>query len=130
MKRRLVHLLQTRLINPSVRRRAGSPGNRYALLETTGRKSGLTRQTPVGNGLRDGVFWIVSENGPDSSYVKNLQADPRVRIKVDGTWWTGTAHVVTDDDPIARLQVLDPRTASEIRRMGSNLLTVRVELDP
>lgn len=129
MKHRFVRLLQTRLINPMVRGTAGSPGNRYALLETTGRKTGRPRQTPVANGLEGNVFWMVSEMGGRAFYVQNLIAQPRVRVKVDGAWHTGVAHVVPDDDPLARLQHFDPRTAAEIKRMGSSLLSLRVDLD-
>jgi len=130
MKQRLVHLLQRRLINPAVRRRAGTTGSRYALLETLGRRSGRPQQTPVGNGLDGGVFWIVSERGPAADYVRNLVANSRVRVRVDGTWRTGSAQPVPDDDPVRRLDLFDPRTAREIRRLGSSLLTVRIDLDP
>jgi hypothetical protein len=61
VKRRVVRLWQTRLLNPRIMRRAGDPGFRYALLETTGRKSGQLRQTPVGNGARGDTFWTVAE---------------------------------------------------------------------
>lgn len=129
MKQKLVRFLQTRFINPAIRGRAGGPGYRYALLETKGRKTGKRRQTPVANGLQGSVFWIVSEYGPAAYYVRNLVADPQVRIRVDGAWRTGTAHVMHDEDPNRHLKALDPRTAAEIRRMGSQLLTVRVDLD-
>ena len=36
------------------------------------------RRTPVGDGLRGGAFWVVTEHGWASDYVKNVQADPRV----------------------------------------------------
>src|SRR4051794_6886817 len=58
-KRRLVRPLTNRLVNPIVRplveRGALQPG--WALLETRGRRSGRPRIVPVGNGLRNGVFW-------------------------------------------------------------------------
>jgi deazaflavin-dependent oxidoreductase (nitroreductase family) len=130
VKERLVRWLQTRLINPMVVRHAGDTANRYALLETTGRKTGMARQTPVGNGLHGDEFWIVSEHGRNAYYVRNLEANPRVRIRVDGSWRAGNAHPIPDDDPVARLKELDPRTAAEIKRMGSQLLSVRVDLDP
>lgn len=130
MKRELDHFLHVRLINPWAARRAGSPGNRFALLETVGRKSGQPRQTPVGYGLDDKVLWIVSEHGRMSGYVRNLEANPRVRIRVGGAWRNGTARVVPDDDPLLRLKSYDPRTANEVRRIGTSLLTVRVDLEP
>lgn len=129
MKRRLVKLLQKRLINPRMRGTAGNPGQRYALLETIGRKSGQPRQTPVGNGLDGDLFWIVAEHGRAADYVRNIEANPRVRVKVDGVWREGTARIVADDDPVERLKSLDPRTASEVKRLGTDLLTIRVDVD-
>ena len=130
MKRELDHFLHVRLINPWAARRAGSPGDRFALLETVGRKSGQPRQTPVGYGLEGDVLWIVSEHGRASGYVRNLESNPRVRIRVGGAWRDGTARVVPDDDPLLRLKSYDPRTANEVRRIGTSLLTVRVDLEP
>lgn len=129
MKERLVRWLQTTLINPIVRGSAGNAGSRYALLETIGRRTGQARQTPVGYGLDGNAAWIVSEMGGRAFYVRNLTANPRVRIRVDGRWRSGSARVAPDDDPQARLHKLDPRTAAEIKRMGSKLLSVRIDLD-
>lgn len=84
---------------------------------------------PVGNGLDGEVFWIVAEHGRAASYVQNLIANPRVRVKVEGAWRAGAAHVADDDDPTRRLGSLDPRTAREIRALGTSLLTIRVDLD-
>jgi len=49
-----------------------------AILETTGRRSGVPRRTPVGNGLDGDTFWIVAEHGRRAAYVRNLPAEPRV----------------------------------------------------
>ncbi|MEA2429822.1 MAG: hypothetical protein QOI19_295, partial [Thermoleophilaceae bacterium] len=78
MKRRLSTFLTVRVVNHLVRPLAqrGLVGRSVALLETTGRKSGQKRVTPVGYGLRGDVFWIVTEHGWASAYVKNIQADP------------------------------------------------------
>ncbi len=129
MKWRVVTLLQKHLINPRIRKRAGEPNERYALLETTGRKSGEPRQTPVGNGLIGETFWIVAEHGRQAQYVRNIERDPRVRVKVGGRWLAGTAHLMPEDDPLKRQDTLDPATAREVRMMGTDLMTVRIDLD-
>jgi len=129
MKRQIALFLQTRFINPRVRTTAGNPGNRYALLETIGRKTSQPRQTPLGNGLDGDVFWIVAEHGRQASYVRNLMANPHVKVKVDGAWRAGTAHV-SEEDHFEHLKKLDLGTAAEIKRLGSSLLTVRVDLEP
>ncbi len=81
-----------RLIRVAVR--AGLAPGAFALLETTGRRTGLARHTPVGNGLDGDTFWLVAAHGTQADYVRNLQAEPRVRVKADGLWRAGTAVVV------------------------------------
>jgi deazaflavin-dependent oxidoreductase (nitroreductase family) len=121
-----------RVVNPLVRRalHAGLPGTGAALLETTGRKSGQPRQTPVGNGLRGRQFWIVTEHGRHAAYVKNIAANPRVRVKVGRKWFEGTAHILEDDDPYERMRRLGRRANdSMVRLMGTEHLVIRVDLD-
>ena len=99
------------------------------LLETTGRTSGLPRRTPVGGRLVGGSFWLVSEFGERSQYVRNIKADPRVRVRIRGRWHTGTAQLLPDDDPIARLRALRSLNSLAVRAIGAGLLTVRVDLE-
>jgi deazaflavin-dependent oxidoreductase (nitroreductase family) len=104
----------------------------HALIETTGRASGEPRRTPVGDGLApDGrTFWIVAEHGRKAGYVKNILADPRVRVQVGRRWRSGVAHVLPDDDPRERQpQMGGGLNAATVRLMGTDLLTVRVDLD-
>jgi deazaflavin-dependent oxidoreductase (nitroreductase family) len=101
-----------------------------ALLETTGRRSGQPRRTPVGNGLRGDVFWIVTEHGHRAAYVRNIEADPRVRVKVGRKWRSGTAHILEDDDPYERMRMLKRRSNDTlVRLVGTEHLTIRVDLD-
>ena len=92
-KRRVSRFVTNRVVNPFVRRALehGLAPRTHALLETKGRRSGLPRRVPVGNGLRGDQFWIVTEHGYAADYVKNIQADPRVRVKVGRRWYSGTA---------------------------------------
>jgi deazaflavin-dependent oxidoreductase (nitroreductase family) len=87
---------------PRLLLRAGLAPRHFALLETTGRKSGRRRQTPVGGAQLGPSFWIVSEHGTSSAYVKNLVSDSAVRVKVRRTWRSGRATVVPEDDAFAR----------------------------
>ena len=132
-KRAAARFLTNRIVNPIVRpliaRRLWP--RTHALLETTGRRSGLPRQTPVGNGLRDGTFWIVTEHGYEADYVKNVQADPRVRIKLGSRWLEGTAEILPDDDPRERLRWLGrPVNDTALRLVGTEHLTIRVQIEP
>ena len=102
----------------------------HALLETTGRRSGEPRRVPVGNGLRGDVFWIVAEHGLHADYVRNIEQDPRVRLKIGREWRTGTARVLPDDDPRARMRALGrPVNDTMVRLVGSEPLVLRVDLD-
>jgi deazaflavin-dependent oxidoreductase (nitroreductase family) len=130
-KRRLARFTTNRLVNPLVRRlhSMGITGG-TALLETTGRKTRQPRRTPVGNGLRGGEFWIVTEHGRHADYVKNIEANPRVRVKVGRTWFEGTAHILEDDDPYERLRRLNrPANDTALRLVGTEHLVIRVDLD-
>ena len=131
-KRRVSKWVTAKLVNPIVRpllERGLFPSSQ-ALLETTGRRSGLPRRVPVGNGLRGDRFWVVTEHGWAADYVRNIQKDPRVRVKVGPRWYTGTAHLLPEDDPRERLRWLRrPVNDSLLRMVGTEQLTVRIDLD-
>lgn len=121
---RAVTTFQRRVANPVLSRLPGQ-----TLLETTGRRSGLPRRTPIGGRRSGAEFWLVSEFGTRSQYVRNLVADPRVRVRLRGRWHRGTAHVLPEDDARARLKSLPRLNSAGVRALGNNLLTVRVDLD-
>jgi len=100
----------------------------HTLLETTGRTSGLPRRTPVGGRRVGDSFWLVSEFGERSQYVRNIRVDPKVRVRIHGRWHEGTAHLIPDDDPVARLRTLPRFNSAAVRVIGAQLLTVRVDL--
>jgi deazaflavin-dependent oxidoreductase (nitroreductase family) len=132
LKRRASKFLSVRLLNPAMVRLLESDlaPRGWALLETTGRVSGQPRRVPVGNGLRGAHFWIVTEHGRHADYVRNIQRDPRVRVKVGRRWHTGTAHVLGDDDPRARLSWLKrPLNDAGLVVMATEMLVVRIDLD-
>ena len=132
-KHRVATTLSNRIINPVMRAavRAGLPTPSVAILETTGRKSGQPRRTPVGNSLVGDTFWIVTEHGRRTAYVKNIQADPRVRVRIGRRWRTGTAHLMPDDDARERQRRMPNKmNSAAVRLMHTELLTVRVDLDP
>ncbi|MGV0803436.1 nitroreductase/quinone reductase family protein, partial [Mycolicibacterium elephantis] len=66
------------------------------LLETTGRKSGQPRRIPLGGSRVGSEFWFVSEFGENSQYIKNIKADPNVRVRLNGRWHNGVAHLMPD----------------------------------
>ncbi|MGW1158801.1 nitroreductase family deazaflavin-dependent oxidoreductase [Streptomyces sp. NPDC002513] len=123
-KYRAITALQRHVVNPVQRRMP-----LQTLLETTGRVSGRPRRTPLGGRRVGDSFWLVSEHGEKSQYIRNIQADPRVRVRIGGRWHTGTAHLLPGDDARARLTALPRLNSAAVRALGTGLLTVRVDLD-
>ncbi len=85
----------------------------------------------MGNGLSGDTFWLVAAHGTQAGYVRNLQAEPRVRVKAGGAWRAGTAVVLPGDAPAARSRMLPYHWDAAIgRMMASAPLTIRIDLDP
>jgi len=141
VKIRVVNLLQKSLLNPLVKLTFGlgipPPGD--ALLRTIGRRTGQRRSTPVCDGLDDNTFWLVAQHGRRADYVRNIEVNPRVRVKTSGgpdrEWRTGTSHILDDDDPRERQRIVG---RSNLGRelciaasgaMSTRLLTIRIDLD-
>jgi deazaflavin-dependent oxidoreductase (nitroreductase family) len=112
--------------------KVGLPFPGTCILETTGRKSGAPRQTPVGKGLDGDTFWIVAEHGERASYVRNVRANPRVRVKCGRRWRAGTATPLPDDDWRARQRkpYMAKFNAAAVRVMKTEPMTIRIDLDP
>ena len=136
-KRRLSTALTRYVVNPIARpviRLRLAPG--WAVLETIGRKSGLPRRNPVGDGLVGDTFWIVAEHGRRAGYVSNIEANPRVRLFDGGRRRRGTAHALPEHDSLERQRLLARGrparrlNAALVRLVGTDLLTIRVDLDP
>ena len=132
--------LQQSLINPAVRLAwdLGLPIPGDALLETTGLRTGLPRRTPVCDGLQGGTFWLVAQRGRDADWVRNIEANPRVRVKVSeahACWRSGTAHIVDEDDPREHQRLLSQASLarrlciSTSKALNTSPLTIRVDLD-
>ena len=126
------------MFNPGTRflvRRGLAPAC-YVLLETTGRRTGTPRQTPVVGSLDGDTYWLVSEHGAANAYVKNLTAHPAVRVFLRGKWQAGTATCLPEDDPVARRAWINKRNGLVGRFDGvfhdafsTTPMTVRIDLD-
>jgi deazaflavin-dependent oxidoreductase (nitroreductase family) len=123
LKRQVVHRVQRLVVNPIGRQLP------VTMIETIGRKSGKARLTAVGGKVVGNQFWMVSEHGEHSDYVRNIKANPAVRVRIGGRWRNGVANLLPDDDPVRRLGNLPRLNSAVVRMMGSDLLTIRVDLD-
>jgi deazaflavin-dependent oxidoreductase (nitroreductase family) len=121
-KRAVVTWFEKYLVNPYMKRLSGFVGP--VLLETTGRRTGKPRRTPLGAKLEDGSYWILTEHGHRSDYVRNIKANPVVRIKRHGRWHTGTARIVSDEEAARHTR---GSNAAVVRLLGTELLVVRID---
>jgi len=135
-----VRILQRYTLNPLFRLLLTIGVNPFglAILETRGRLSGKTRRVPVGNGRKGDSFWIIAEHGSRAGWVRNIQYDPRVRVRLRiglrYRWVPGIATIRPDEDALARQRKviawhpLRALNAVNVRVLGADLLAVHVKL--
>ena len=125
--RRTLSKLFWRVLNPFAMRFAGrAPW--WVVLETTGRKSGQPRRTPLARGPSDGdTTWIVAVHGTHAGFVRNLQQTPHVRLQMNGRWYDGLATVGPMDPKVVSRFTLYARTGP--RTLGIDPALVRIDLE-
>ena len=96
----------------------GNPATGWQLLlTTTGRRSGLPRDTPLGYVVAEGAAWVMAGYGEGTLWYKNLQADPQVQVLMPAR--PPFAALATPvDDPAARARII-PRLARSMALPGS-----------
>ena len=92
LKRRVVHRTQRYVVNPIGRHLP------ITMLETVGRKTGQPRRTAVGGRVIGNEFWMVSEHGQHSHYVRNIKANPKVQVQIKREVLDLSARDATDDE--------------------------------
>jgi deazaflavin-dependent oxidoreductase (nitroreductase family) len=96
-------MLVWRLLNPLALRFAAGIAPWWVILETTGRKSGQPRRVPLARGPASAdTIWLIAVHGRHASFVKNLIANPAVRVKLRGRWLSGHASVEPLDEQRVR----------------------------
>ncbi len=135
-KRRIEILMGRYTLNPLIRAmfKVGVTPPGMALVETTGRRSGGLRHTPI-ICMRDGdSLWLIAQHGRHAGWVRNFEADPRVRVRLGRRWLTGTAELLPDDDVKARIRTFAASavgramTAATFRALESQPVSVRIQL--
>ncbi|MBT3315423.1 MAG: nitroreductase family deazaflavin-dependent oxidoreductase [Anaerolineae bacterium] len=91
-------------------------GKLILLLTTTGRKSGLKRVTPLQYEEIDGKYYLGSARGLKADWVRNIQADSQVEIRVKSLRFQGQAEVI--DDPARLADFVEIRLERHPRMIG------------
>jgi hypothetical protein len=137
-RHRLSRRAEKHLVGPPLRLllRLGLAPRAFALLETTGRRTGRRRLTPVGNGLDGELFWLVAARGHQV-----VRGKPGRRPAVPHQGRPALAcrhrHVSRRRDALARRTRLDQANGIigrldglAFRATAARPVTIRVELDP
>jgi deazaflavin-dependent oxidoreductase (nitroreductase family) len=131
-KRKRIRVVQRYLVNPPAKAAVWTglvPG--FVIIETIGRKTGAVRHNVVGMKIDGDTGWVIAEQGRHAGYVRNLEANPNVRVRVKGHWRDARAQIRDDDDPEARLDTFRRRShEAAIHRFGTELLTIEFDFAP
>jgi deazaflavin-dependent oxidoreductase (nitroreductase family) len=105
-------------------------------LETIGAKSGQPRRVPLTGRSDDEGVWVISQHGRRAGWAHNITANPKVRVKVDNQWRSGTATFEPGDDVRARARSIggdsklsQSAAALTMRAMESDPISVRITYD-
>ena len=126
---RKAFLVANRLFAAPLIRAGGGPllatpvAGSILLLRTTGRKSGLIREAPLGYAIVDGRVVVVAGYGRSAHWFRNALAHPEVEVLLPGALLAGLAEEVTEPDEcraafrtlIATMGVVGTLTLGDVR---------------
>ena len=69
----------------------------FLYLTTTGRQTGQPREIEIWFTERGGNYYLIAEHREEAHWVRNIQAQPQVQVRVGDLRLEGTARVVDDD---------------------------------
>lgn len=76
-------------------------GKMVLLLTTRGRKSGKPRVTPLQYERIDNTIYVASAMGAKADWIRNIQADPHVQVRVGSQHINGEMEIITNREIIA-----------------------------
>ena len=96
---RLMRFLNRRLM-PKTRPEVRLSGL-VLLLTTTGRKSGLPRQTRLQYEKEGSAIYVAAARGQQADWFRNILANPHVEVQIEGQSLRGMSEPITDPVRIA-----------------------------
>jgi len=84
--------------------------NAFLYLTTTGRRTGIAREIEIWFTERGGRFYIIAEHRERAKWVRNIQANPRVCVRVGDRRFDATARLVVDER--------EPELAREVKALS------------
>lgn len=103
-------------------------GHTVLLLTTTGRKSGRRRVTPLQYEEIEGRIFLAAACGRKSDWIRNIQANPRVELRIKSRQLSGLAKIVDDSEEIANF--LEIRLERHPAMIGAMLRSDGVPIPP
>jgi deazaflavin-dependent oxidoreductase (nitroreductase family) len=107
----------------------------YCYLTTRGRVTGNDHEIEIWYVRVGARLFLLAGAGERSDWVRNLQAEPAVRVRIDDVTYAARGRVVTDpdEDRHARTVVFEkyqPRNDGELVTWRERALPVAIDLDP
>lgn len=106
----------------------------FCYLTTKGRRSGRPHTIEIWFATSDSRLFLMSGGGRAADWVRNLQADPSVTVRVGSQTYSGTARVVVDrsEEALARRMLATKyqgwREGKPLSRWARTALPVAIDL--
>src|SRR5262245_34525957 len=76
----------------------------YCYLTTTGRRTGQPHTIEIWFGLEGSTLYLMAGGREKSDWVRNLQKQPEVQVRLDGITYPATARIVVDGGEDAKVR--------------------------
>ena len=106
----------------------------FCYLTTTGRRTHQPREIEIWFARQGDTIYLLSGGRDTAHWVRNLQLDPRVTVRIGASTCHATARVVaagTDEDALARWLLLEKYqtpTGEDLEDWGRTALPVALDL--
>jgi deazaflavin-dependent oxidoreductase (nitroreductase family) len=107
----------------------------FCYVSTRGRVTGKAHTIEIWFALRNSTIFVLSGTGDRSDWVRNVRADPEVRVRIGAAEFDGLARIVTDpeEDAWARDALVakyQPGYRGDLTSWKRRSLAVAIDLSP